>query len=140
MGNRAIIAFEGKGVRPVVYVHWNGGIESVMAICEVCKRRNYRSPESDSGYAFARFVGVWHEFFGIDCSTSLGVEMLDPEVKDSLEWDNGNYFIGANWRIVKHILPSGEIDDNPTVPEEETKKMNGIIEFLMDSYEKAKNA
>ena len=51
MGNRAII--KGKGQNLGVYVHWNGGIDSVTAFLEYCKLKGYRSPDTDT-YGVAR--------------------------------------------------------------------------------------
>lgn len=88
MGNRAIIIpnapTEGKPVAGI-YVHWNGGVESVLAFCEVCKQRGYWSPEYDDMYAMARLCGVIHEFFGITDGTSLGICVVTKERWDEEE-------------------------------------------------------
>lgn len=55
MGNRAII--KGKNQALGVYVHWNGGYDSVNAFCTYCKLKGYRSPETDS-YGIARLAQV----------------------------------------------------------------------------------
>ena len=61
MGNRAII--KGKNQALGVYVHWNGGYDSVNVFCTYCKLKGYRSPETDS-YGIARLAQVIGNFFG----------------------------------------------------------------------------
>jgi hypothetical protein len=46
MGNRAVITTEDKQLG--VYVHWNGGRDSIEAFLLYCKIKGYRAPENDS--------------------------------------------------------------------------------------------
>lgn len=104
MGNRALIVMqtpsEKQPLVPAIYVHWNGGIESVQAICDICRERDFRDPAQDPTYAIARMVGVWHEFFGITHANSLGVTIYDGE---SDQGDNGVYVLGADWKVIRHF-------------------------------------
>lgn len=96
MGNRAVIAF--KAMPSVgVYVHWNGGAESVLAFLEVAKQRG-RTPGSDPQYAFACLVRVIGQFFGLG-GDSVGVGPIEQLDVDN--WDNGLYWVGDNWEIVE---------------------------------------
>jgi hypothetical protein len=74
MGNRATVIFtDGKeSFSPAVYLHWNGGPESVYAFLEELERRRQRC---DQDYECARFIQLIGEFFDQDriSSTSLGV-------------------------------------------------------------------
>lgn len=103
MGNRAII--KGKGQDLGVYVHWNGGIDSVTAFLEYCKLKRYRSPEVDT-YGVARLCQVIGNFFG--GSGSVGVEKINknisPEYVSKLWLDNGIYEV-ENWKIKAHWNP-----------------------------------
>jgi len=70
MGNRANVVFvHGKDIAPVVYLHWNGGPESVYAfVAELELRKGFDGgPEA----AAARFAGVVADFFGDDDGHSL---------------------------------------------------------------------
>lgn len=69
MGNRAII--KGVGTNIGVYVHWNGGYDSVLAFTQYCKLKGYRSPESDPAYGTARLAQVIGNFFGGSCSVGI---------------------------------------------------------------------
>ena len=82
-----------------IYLHWNGGLESVQAFVDVAKARGFRDPASDESYAMARLTGLIHEFFGVYSSTSVGIGALIN--LDTDNWDNGTYVIGDDWKIVE---------------------------------------
>lgn len=93
MGNRAIIKTETGHIG--LYLHWNGGRDSVEAFLTYCKMRGHRSPETD-GYGWARLAQVVGNFFG--GTTSVG--MVEVGSPDDGRWcDNGAYVI-RNWEIV----------------------------------------
>lgn len=95
MGNRAVICYDKAKTSVAIYVHWNGGPESVLAFLEVCKRRGYRTPEADPSYSMARLCGLICEFFGGSDSVGIGqLKTLDVD-----NWDNGAYLIGPGWEI-----------------------------------------
>lgn len=100
MGNRAII--KGVGTDLGIYVHWNGGYDSVRAFCEYCNLKGYRNLETDN-YGVARLAQVIGNFFG--GGTSVGIvhckKTLTEEYVDSLCLDNGVYEI-KDWKISKH--------------------------------------
>lgn len=96
MGNRAIIqtreSYENEGIG--VYLHWNGGYDSVSAFLKYCELKGYRAPDTDS-YGWARLCQVIGNYFG--GSLSLGIDNFS---KDAGEWqDNGTYII-EGWKIV----------------------------------------
>ena len=101
MGNRAVVL--PKGSTTGVYLHWNGGPDSVGAFLEYCKLRGFRDfgGENRDGYGMARFVQVVANFFG--GSLSIGIE---ENCKETEEWaeglDNGIYVVDG-WEIVKRI-------------------------------------
>ena len=114
MGNRAVITTEQKDIG--VYLHWNGGRDSVRPFLMYCKMKGYRSPEIDN-YGYARLCQVIGNFFGGE--TSLGVYRY--ENADTDNGDNGTYIV-EDWKIVgrlhyKHFQEQSEYDP---------------IEFLID--------
>ena len=127
MGNRAMI--KGLGTNIGVYVHWNGGYDSVLAFTQYCKMKGYRSPEDDPSYGTARLVQVVANYFGGSCSVGvesmIGATVLTPEFVNELYLDNGIYEI-ENWEIVKHW--------NPDVikPEDECHEGYDLTEMLCD--------
>ena len=103
MGNRAII--KGKGTDIGVYVHWNGGYDSVRGFIEYCKLKGYRSPEVDS-YGLARLCQVIGNFFGGTLSVGIVTmpgtkRMTAHKMKEYWALDNGIYEL-QNWDIVAH--------------------------------------
>lgn len=92
MGNRAVITTPAKKVG--IYLHWNGGRDSVQAFLKYCELQNFRSPEKDC-YGWARLSQVISNFFG--GSTSIGID--EYYKLDTDNYDNGVYII-ENWEIV----------------------------------------
>lgn len=143
MGNRAlIIPSEPTQDNPVVgiYVHWNGGPESVLAFLEVCKRREFRDPAYDSEYGMARLCGVIHEFFGIETSACLGIWAVTADEWNNSEeelsyLDNGIYRLGEDWTIAERR--GGFSDYKAKTVEElddkEREKYDDIVQTLMTS-------
>ena len=93
MGNRALIKFDGQDAG--VYLHWNGGRDSVEAFLEYCKLRDFRCDD----YGIARFCQVVGNFFGGGLSLGVTTNIKDEDA----EWmDNGIYIV-KDWEIVGRI-------------------------------------
>lgn len=102
MGNRAIIKPE-NGTQGV-YLHWNGGRDSVEPFLEYCKLKEYRGLGQDTSYGLARLTQVISNFFG--GSTSIGVVDKLSNTEESASYlDNGIYLVDG-WDIVGRI-PEG---------------------------------
>ena len=98
MGNRAVITASTLQTQGVgIYLHWNGGPESVLAFLDVARERGYRDPGRDDQYAMARLCGLICEFFGPGDS-SVGIGPLDQ--LDCNNYDNGVYVIGEGWEVI----------------------------------------
>lgn len=100
MGNRAVIATKNKDLG--VYLHWNGGRDSVEAFLKYCELKGYRSPEVDN-YGWARLSQVIGNFFG--GIYSLGLDIY--EQLDTNNYDNGTYII-EDWKIIDRLYFNGE--------------------------------
>jgi hypothetical protein len=98
MGNRAVITTKDKKIG--VYLHWNGGRDSVEAFLKYCELKGYRPPESDC-YGWARLCQVIGNFFGGELS--IGIDQYDRLDKDN--GDNGVYVI-EDWQIVDRLFIS----------------------------------
>ena len=99
MGNRCTITRPQKDVD--IYLHWNGGRDSVEAFLEYCRLRNFRSPESDS-YGLARLTQVVANFFG--GGLSIGIGAVGENIKSINPGDNGCYVVGEDWKIVERLF------------------------------------
>ena len=96
MGNRALITthenYQNDGI--AIYLHWNGGYNSVRAFLKYCELKGYRSPDTDC-YGWARLCQVIGNFFG--GGLSIGIDNFS---KDAGKYqDNGTYIIDG-WQIV----------------------------------------
>lgn len=109
MGNRAIILSkngmlaDGK-INPNqigLYLHWNGGRDSVSAFLKYCKLKGYRSPSTDC-YGWACLCNVISNFFGD--GMSLGIDIASR--LDCDNYDNGVYIID-HWEIVGRLYNHG---------------------------------
>ena len=103
MGNRAVITtkenFENNGVG--IYLHWNGGYDSVSAFLKYCELKGYRSPDSDN-YGWARLCQVIGNFFG--GTLSIGIDIVSN--LDCNNGNNGTYII-KDWEIVDRKYSKG---------------------------------
>ena len=104
MGNRAVITTKEKKIG--VYLHWNGGRDSVEAFLTYCKLKGYRTPDKDD-YGWARLCQVIGNWFGGECS--IGIDVYDRLDKDN--GDNGVYII-ENWEIVDRLYFEGTEQQN----------------------------
>ena len=108
MGNRAVITTKEGGQKRIgVYIHWNGGRDSVEAFLEYCRRMKFRCPEDDC-YGWARFCQVVSNFMesgldetirrnGVPDGLSIGISTIDN--LDCDNFDNGMYII-KEWKII----------------------------------------
>lgn len=96
MGNRAVITtlqnYNNNGIG--IYLHWNGGRDSVEGFLEYMKLKQHRAPETDC-YGWARLCQVIGNFFG--GTTSIGIDTVNR--LDTDNGDNGVYII-RGWDIV----------------------------------------
>ena len=97
MGNRAVISMACEGIpkeySPSIYVHWNGGRNSIESFLEVAKKLNVR-PEPT--YGMARLCQIITNFFGGTLSVGMGTYcQLDTD-----NYDNGVYWINSKFEII----------------------------------------
>lgn len=103
MGNRAVITTKERDL--ALYLHWNGGRDTVEPLLKYCELQGYRPPSADS-YGWARMAQVMGNFFG--GSTSLGIDSFD-RLGD--QGDNGVYVIDG-WSIAERIRSRYDDDWN----------------------------
>lgn len=116
MGNRAVITTEDKKIG--VYLHWNGGRDSVEGFLTYCKLKDYRCPEIDN-YGWARLCQVIGNFFG--GATSIGIDTYD--CLDTNNGDNGVYII-KNWKIVGREFLYEDFE------EQDEYKLGEMLEYI----------
>lgn len=103
MGNRAVITTKEKDL--ALYLHWNGGRDTVAPLLKYCELQGYRPPSQDC-YGWARIAQVVGNFFG--GTLSVGIDRYrklgDPG-------DNGVYVIDG-WEIVERLTTKYDSDWN----------------------------
>jgi hypothetical protein len=79
-----------------VYLHWNGGYDSVKPFCMACKRLGFRGAVTDN-YGVACFTQLVRNFHGLD-GLSVGVNTLNR--LDTDNYDNGVFVVDDEWNII----------------------------------------
>ena len=131
MGNRAVITFKSHP-KIGIYLHWNGGVESVLAFIEATKRRNARAP--GDCYSVARLVQTIGDFLGHD-GLSLGVDAID-----SLDCDNGNngtFVIANDWSIAERLYTEATARTLEDLSAIETARYDSMVK-MMDELQAAR--
>ena len=127
MGNRAVVIFvdeETNYISPAVYLHWNGGAESVYRFLDELDRRKVRSGQ---GYDCARFIQIVGEAFDRDGVSGISLGVSAPPVSLSLEdvqmlnpGDNGIYLVyrtgGRDCPTRRKVRRIGEHCDSGKIP------------------------
>ena len=104
MGNRAVISFQDSSENTLdtsqvgIYLHWNGGLESIEAFCKAASALGVNEP--------ARFIQMIGNWFG--GNSSLYVDVISRLDYDN--GDNGAYVISKasdesnEWKVVKRFF------------------------------------
>lgn len=132
MGNRAVITTRERKLG--IYLHWNGGRDSVEGFLKYCKMVGHRAPEKDC-YGWARLCQVIGNFLG--GTTSLGIDVL--ERLDCNNGDNGVYII-EDWEIVdREFAPKREQANYPLeeiLKEIDEKQPVQLLKVLKEGVER----
>lgn len=98
MGNRAHIIFhEDSTISPAVYLHWNGGPESVYRFLDEMDRRDIRA---DGEYDAAQMVALINDYMSSDYHSGLSLGIVNGPKHITLtalqpydHGDNGVYVV-----------------------------------------------
>lgn len=101
MGNRAVITTRKRDLG--VYLHWNGGRDSVEAFLEYCRLRGFRAPETDD-YGWARLCQVVCNYMG-GGGLSVGVWPYTTDEAALSAGDDNGVYVTEGWRVVGRVLP-----------------------------------
>ena len=105
MGNRAVIAFQEENWRTVqpdslgIYLHWNGGPDSVTAFLDAAKELGIRREDEYGAARLCQIIGNW--FGGI---LSIGIGTC--RTMDTDNGDNGTYVVDLKqhgWMIARRL-------------------------------------
>jgi hypothetical protein len=99
MGNRAVITASTAPNAPCIYLHWNGGRDSVEGFLQAAKNLSIKGTEPES---FDRLANLLARHF-FNCEVGHTVYRQEYKNADADNWDNGVYVIDENFNIVKRI-------------------------------------
>jgi hypothetical protein len=108
MGNRAVIAFQEETLTMIasdtvgIYLHWNGGPDSVHAFLDAAKELGVRPDD----YGVARLCQIIGNWFGGTLSIGIGL----CRTMDTDNGDNGTYVVDLKnhgWKIAKGFHRDG---------------------------------
>jgi hypothetical protein len=113
MGNRAVIQFGESPDAVGIYLHWNGGQESVEAFLRCARDLQVRADD----YGVARLCQIIGNWFGGGLSLGCGpVANLYTN-----NGDNGTYIV-ENWQVTKRVhcgrtrkLTAGELSASQAI-------------------------
>ena len=137
MGNRAVITIKEKDTAKEdwnsLYLHWNGGRDSVEPFLHVAKLYGIRCND-DSSYAIARLSQLIGNYFGGTLSLGIGAY----KCLDTNNWDNGTYII-EDQEIVEREYFEGEEQQEHNFDEmvKDIRSMNDEVFGYEEEEEKA---
>lgn len=114
MGNRAVIVFGDNHDAPALYLHWNGGPESVLAFLKAAELLQVRDPADSDGHAPARLAQIIGNFLGGTLSLAAGTRRA---WRGAASWDNGVYTVGAGFKITHRDKPGARTVEELTTAE-----------------------
>jgi hypothetical protein len=131
MGNRAVIAFNNTPHSVGVYLHWNGGPESVLAFLAAAKELHVRG--DDEQYFLARFCQIIGNFFS--GTSSLGIGTLSH--LDCDNGDNGLYIIDSGLNIKERVYEPVAPETVASLSAKQRARYDGILKVVLAKNQQA---
>jgi hypothetical protein len=119
MGNRAVIQMQGQETG--IYLHWNGGLDTVQPLLDVAKEYGIRGDD----YGIARLAQIFGNTF--DGTLGIGVSTIDRLDRDN--YDNGTYVINSQFNIVERLFKR-----NPEQQNHDYNTMKNLIKAANDQF------
>lgn len=107
MGNRAVITTRKRDLG--LYLHWNGGRDSVEAFLRYCELRGFRCPEQDD-YGWARLCQVVANFMGGN-GLSVGILPYTTDEHMAAYGDDNGVYVIEGWKIVDRVYPWDDFEE-----------------------------
>lgn len=99
MGNRAVITRNTNPTAPCIYLHWNGGRDSVEGFLMAAKAAGFKNDTAKDWDAFANYLAAY--FF--ECQVGMTIYREPYGRADTTNSDNGTYLVNAQWDIVQRL-------------------------------------
>lgn len=125
MGNRAVVVFGEGASAPAVYLHWNGGRESIQAFIDYLNDKGVRPDD----YAAARFAQVVGNYFGGTYSLGLATAGYYGD-----QGDNGVYVVGQDPdQPARTAILSWSLEGSEYVEEFDEDYRKGVYEGVAEA-------
>jgi len=95
MGNRAVITFHTNPAKPAVYVHWNGGLASVLGFLQA-QRELFSWDDADVDTRTKQLHEVCAAYIGSSAYLEAELGCTDQD-----NWDNGTYVVDPVTLLIK---------------------------------------
>jgi len=99
MGNRAVITQSTASNAPCIYLHWNGGADSVKGFLAVAKTFDISGSPTEQMDILAELLAK--HFF--KCKVGLTVYRQEYGRSDTDNGDNGVYVVNSKWDLIDRI-------------------------------------
>jgi len=134
MGNRAVIAFNNDPNSTGIYLHWNGGIESVLAFTHAARDMGARSPDGDTTYAMAGLMRAVTLFMHARPGELLSMGVGSLAELDTDNFDNGLFIIGPDWEIKEREFNSGSMMTVSEFSEQQTEQYTAMLACILERH------
>jgi hypothetical protein len=126
MGNRAVVLFS-ETPDIGVYLHWNGGPESVLAFLQATSERVRAGELADSGRdaGVIGFLQTVANYFSFD---GLSLYLGKPADLDCDNGDNGTYHVTAGRIVRREYMPEYSAMSVEGLKRDERERFDGILE------------
>ena len=131
MGNRAVIAFSEDKNATGIYLHWNGGVESVLAFAHSARDMGARDPGGDHTYAMAGLVRAVTLFIHDRAGELISMGVGTVGSLDTDNFDNGLFIIGADWGIKTRYFNRDSVRTVEQFDDRQKVQYNGMREQIL---------
>jgi len=158
MGNRAVITTKTTPSAPAIYLHWNGGRDSVEAFLLTGRLMGHEINTAKGMDDFSRFLSRY--FFGYEGDLGMTIYRMPYAEADTDNGDNGVYIVdGKTMQIIGreymrhpeqrehpvdvlagYIMESAIKADDDIPPPENVKEITSLLRAYADDLKKREAA
>ena len=134
MGNRAVIAISEQESATGIYLHWNGGVESVLAFAHAARDMGARSPSGDDCYAMAGLIRAVTLFIHDGAGELISMGVGPVKSLDTDNYDNGLFIIGGDWNIKTRYFNRDSVQNVEQFDARQKAQYTGILACILERH------
>jgi len=131
MGNRAVITNSTTDDAPSIYVHWNGGMDSIQGFMGAAIALHITGSETERMDALGHILAK--HFFGTE-SNGLNVYRENFGDTDQDNCDNGVYIINDDWEIIGRKFNRNGEQQHWSPADITTQILDNVVREISPSY------